>query len=67
MAVAPANHLNLHSRSGLRARINANGAVRRFDCEAPQGQTICLPLFVGNELDGGPANLYLRRRGTPAE
>ena len=81
MAEAPADHLHLHSRSGLRAQINKNGSVRRFDCEAhapqgqshaPQGQTICLPLFVGNELDGGPANLYLRRdvhrgRGAPAE
>jgi cellobiose phosphorylase len=64
MAEAPAAQtlLRLSSRSGLRAQINANGSVRRFDCEA-----ICLPLFVGNELDGGPANLYLRRHAAPAE
>jgi len=48
--------MRLSSRSGLRAEINANGSLRRFDCDS-----ICLPLFVGNELDGGPANLYLRR------
>ncbi len=47
--------MRLGSRSGLRAEINANGSLRRFDCES-----ICLPLFVGNELDGGPTNLYLR-------
>jgi cellobiose phosphorylase len=63
MAEAPADQtLRLSSRSGLRAEINANGSLRRFDCEA-----ICLPLFVGNELDGGPANLYLRRHSNPAE
>jgi cellobiose phosphorylase len=63
MAEAPANQtpLRLSSRSGLRAQINANGSVRRFECEA-----ICLPLFVGNELDGGPANLYLRRHAAAA-
>ena len=64
MADAPADQtlLRLGSRSGLRAQFNANGSLRRFDCEA-----ICLPLFVGNELDGGPANLYLRRHSNPAE
>ncbi|MFL6600103.1 MAG: GH36-type glycosyl hydrolase domain-containing protein [Steroidobacteraceae bacterium] len=69
MAEAPADHLHLQSRSGLRVQINANGSVRRFDCDtsAPQGQTICLPLFVGNELDGGPTNLYLRRHSSPIE
>jgi 1,2-beta-oligoglucan phosphorylase len=71
MAEAPADQtlLRLNSRSGLRAQINANGSLRRFDCEAqaPQGQTICLPLFVGNELDGGPTNLYLRRHSSPVE
>jgi 1,2-beta-oligoglucan phosphorylase len=54
--------MRLNSRSGLRAEINANGSLRRLDCEA-----ICLPLFVGNELDGGPANLYLRRHSKTTE
>jgi cellobiose phosphorylase len=64
MADAPADQtlLRLASPSGLRAQFNANGSLRRFDCEA-----ICLPLFVGNELDGGPANLYLRLHSNPAE
>jgi cellobiose phosphorylase len=64
MAEAPADQTLLHlsSRSGLRAQINVNGSLRRFDCEA-----ICLPLFVGNELDGGPTNLYLRRHAAPME
>jgi cellobiose phosphorylase len=58
MAEASADQtlMRLSSRSGLRVEINANGSVRRFDCES-----ICLPLFVGNELDGGPTNLYLRK------
>ena len=48
--------MRLTSGSGMRVELNANGSLRRFDCEA-----ICLPLFVGNELEGGPANLFLRR------
>ena len=46
----------LTGRSGLRAQINANGSIRRIDCG-----DIVVNLFVGNELEGGPANLYLRR------
>jgi 1,2-beta-oligoglucan phosphorylase len=49
--------LLLSSSSGLRAEVNANGSLRRFDCGA-----LALALFVGNEVEGGPANLYLRRR-----
>ena len=45
------------SASGLRAQFNANGSLCRFDCGA-----ICLNLFPGNELEGGPANIYLRQR-----
>ena len=48
--------IRLSSRSGLSADINANGSVRRFDCDP-----IALTLFIGNELEGGPTNLYLRR------
>ncbi|MDE2449911.1 MAG: hypothetical protein KGO22_13130, partial [Gammaproteobacteria bacterium] len=47
----------LSSPAGLRAEISASGAVRRLDC----GQT-ALTLFIGSEVESGPANLYLRRR-----
>jgi cellobiose phosphorylase len=45
----------LSSRSGMRVEFNANGSLRRFDFES-----ISLTLFVGNEIEGGPTNLYLR-------
>jgi hypothetical protein len=57
---APAKILT--SRAGLRAEIAASGAVRRFDC----GPTT-LTLFVGSEVECGPANLFLRRRGGKRE
>ncbi|MGA7540298.1 MAG: hypothetical protein WBW93_16195 [Steroidobacteraceae bacterium] len=51
----------LTSRSGLRAEISESGALRRLDCGATS-----LSLFIGNEVEGGPTNLFLRRRsGTP--
>jgi cellobiose phosphorylase len=49
--------IGLDSPSGLRAEFNANGSLRRFDCE-----TVSLALFIGNGTEGGPANLYLRDR-----
>jgi hypothetical protein len=51
--------LELSSPSGLRAILNANGSLCRLDCDA-----IALALFVGNEIEGGPANLYLRRHAS---
>src|SRR6476646_2925810 len=51
----------LSGHAGLSAEINANGSLRRFDCG-----DISLSLFVGNELEGGPANLYLRMVGDGA-
>jgi len=50
------------SPTGLRAEINANGSLRRLDCDA-----ISLSLFVGNEVEGGPANLYLRSHSEKLE
>jgi cellobiose phosphorylase len=47
--------VRLESSSGLSAEINANGSLRRFDRGA-----VSVLLFIGNELEGGPANLYLR-------
>jgi cellobiose phosphorylase len=54
--------LELSSLSGLRASLNGNGSLRRLDCRA-----IALALFVGNEIEGGPANLYLRRHADHIE
>lgn len=45
----------IHSPSGLKVEVNANGSIRRMD----HGD-IMLNLFPGNELEGGPANIYLR-------
>jgi len=52
----------LSGAAGLRAEINANGSLRRLDCAA-----ITLSLFVGNEVEGGPTNLYLRRHAAATE
>ncbi|HEY0943477.1 MAG TPA: hypothetical protein VGE08_25560 [Steroidobacter sp.] len=46
----------LESPAGLTAELLENGAVRRMD----HGDTI-VNLFIGNELEGSVANLYLRR------
>ncbi len=54
----PSPILRLRSDSGLQAELNANGSLRRFDCGG-----IALALFVGNAVEGGPCNLYLRLRG----
>jgi len=44
-------------RGGLRADMTESGGIRRLDC----GGTT-LNLFVGSEVECGPANLFLRRR-----
>ena len=60
-AIAERTEARLSGHAGLTAEINANGSLRRFDCG-----DISLALFVGNELEGGPANLYLRIAGEGA-
>ncbi len=50
------------SPSGLSLELNANGSVRRLDCG-----DIMLNVFLGNEADGGPVNIHLRRLGEAAE
>ena len=57
-ANAPLSPHRLANRSGLSLEINANGSIRRFDCG-----NVVIGLFPGNEVEGGPANLYLRRQG----
>ena len=47
----------LTSASDLRVQINANGSLRRIDHRG-----VIVNLFPGNEMEGGPTNLYLRRR-----
>ena len=46
------------SPAGLTVQMNSNGSLRRMD----HGD-IMLNLFLGNEMEGPPANLYLRRHG----
>ena len=47
---------SLSNAAGLSVEINANGSIRRMDCHG-----VMLNLFLGNEVEGGPANLWLRR------
>src|SRR5215467_6151498 len=54
--------LRLASPSGLTVHVNANGSIRRIDC-----RDVIVNAFLGNELEGGPANLYLRRHGERVE
>jgi len=48
--------------AGLSIELNTNGSIRRLD----HGD-IMLNLFLGNEAEGGLANIHLRRLGEPAE
>jgi len=48
--------VRIASVSGLCVEMNANGSLRRMD----HGDII-LNLFPGNEIEGGPANIFLRR------
>ncbi|MCU0735390.1 MAG: hypothetical protein MUF20_07685 [Methylotetracoccus sp.] len=54
---SPAFPLTLQSPSGLTVQVNANGSIKRID-----HRDIVLNLFPGDEIEGGLANLYLRRR-----
>ena len=44
------------SPAGTGFQLNANGSVRRMNCG-----DILINLFPGNEAEGGPTNIYLRR------
>ncbi len=50
--------VRFESPSGLSVQVNANGSIRRID-----HRDIILNLFLGSEIEGGPANVYLRRHG----
>jgi cellobiose phosphorylase len=56
--MSPAGPVRLASPSGLVVEVNANGSLRRID-----HRDVMLNTFLGNEVEGGPANLFLRRRG----
>jgi 1,2-beta-oligoglucan phosphorylase len=49
---------DLESPSGLTVQVNSNGSIRRM-----KHRDILLNLFLGNEVEGGPANIYLRQLG----
>jgi cellobiose phosphorylase len=51
--------VHIASLSGLQVQVNANGSIRRMD-----HRDILLNVFLGNEVEGGPTNIYLRRHGT---
>jgi len=50
------------SKSGTRFELNANGSIRRMHCG-----DILINLFPGNEVEGGPTNIYLRKHGATVE
>ena len=50
--------MRVTSPSGMSLELNANGSIRRID----HGD-IMLNLFLGNEAEGGPANVYVRLHG----
>jgi cellobiose phosphorylase len=53
------NVYQVASPTGLKFELCSHGAVRRIDF----GATL-VNLFLGNELEGGPSNIYLRRADT---
>ena len=55
MPVAP---VRIESPSGLSFEVNHDGSMRRMGF-----RDLVLNLFPGNTLEGGPANLWLRRHG----
>jgi cellobiose phosphorylase len=45
----------LRNAAGLSVEVLANGSIRRIECGG-----VTLNLFIGNEAEAGPANLWLR-------
>src|SRR5262249_60367972 len=60
--MSPRDPIGLVSPSGLTVRVNANGSIHRID-----HRDVIVNAFLGNEIEGGPANLFLRRRGPRIE
>ena len=59
---SPVYPFRADSPSGMSAELNSNGSVRRMDCG-----DIMLNNFLGNEAEGGPTNIFLRRLGPTVE
>jgi 1,2-beta-oligoglucan phosphorylase len=63
MSVRSDSHgIRLTSRTGMSLEMSTNGSLRRFSCSG-----ILVNLYVGNEVEGSPTNLYLRRRSGTVE
>jgi 1,2-beta-oligoglucan phosphorylase len=60
--MSPDGPIRIASPSELAFQVNANGSICRID----HGDVI-VNAFLGNEIEGGPANLFLRRRGARIE
>src|SRR5262245_60384608 len=60
--MSPPGPVRVASPSGVAVQIDANGSIRRID----RGDVV-VNAYLGNELEGGPANLFLRRRGERIE
>src|SRR5262245_16442320 len=54
--------IRIASPSELAFQVNTNGSIRRID-----HRDVIVNACLGNEVEGGPANLFLRRRGAPIE
>src|SRR5262245_24470434 len=54
--------VHIASPSGLQVQVNANGSIQRMEY-----RDLLLNLFLGNEVEGGPTNIYLRRHGIAIE
>lgn len=54
--------VRLASPSELAVEVNANGSLRRAD-----HRDVMVNAYLGSEIEGGPANLFLRRRGARIE
>ncbi len=54
--------IRIASPSELAFQINANGSIKRID-----HRDVIVNAYLGNEVEGGPANLFLRRRGARLE
>lgn len=57
-AVEAATPRNVSRRSGIKAQFTTSGVLRRFDVDDRS-----ILLYPADELEAGPANLYLRIRG----